>query len=72
VGDYVTLLGAEKIQNAGHEISSAAESMRRSVGYLSDILDRQRDLLEESMTSQQVFMTEWLDRLEKILAERTV
>ena len=54
--DYVTLMGAEQVRDAGRNISSAAESIRASVGYLAEELRVQRE-----------FMERWLETLERVL-----
>lgn len=38
MNNYVTLLGAEAVQNAGHQIQRAAEEMRSASGNLSESL----------------------------------
>lgn len=56
MSDYITLLGAEDVKKSGHEMSSAAHEMQRSIGYLDDVLNR-----------HQRFMDDWLQRFEAVL-----
>lgn len=55
--EYVTLLGAESVQQAGHHISQAAQEFNRSVGYLSEVL-----------AQHQRFMDDWLEQFRVLLA----
>ena len=52
----IVLIGADDVRRAGSQISSAAESMSRSVGTVDDALHRQR-----------LFLDDWLYRFECIL-----
>lgn len=61
MADYITLLGAEKVASAASQIASAADSMRKSVGNLDDVLLRHR-----------MFMDDWLQRLEATLSARAI
>lgn len=45
--DYVTLLGTEAVESAGHRIRSAADSMAQSVGYLDEALRMHHQRMEE-------------------------
>jgi hypothetical protein len=58
VSDYITLMGAEEVSRAGHNMQSAASDMRLSVSNLSEVLQQ-----------QQRFMDDWLQRLEAVLAK---
>jgi len=43
--NYVTLLGAEAVENAGHRIASAAESIRQSAAYIeASLLQHSRSM----------------------------
>jgi len=59
MADYVTLLGAEDVRNAAHQIREAAQDMNRSVSYLDDVLTRHR-----------MAMDDWLSRLEAALQSK--
>jgi len=50
---YVTLLGAEDVQCAGHRIAQAADAMQRAASQLEDTFHRQR-----------IFLDDWLMRFE--------
>ncbi len=54
--DSINLLGSEDVQRAALNISGAAEVMSRAAGNLELVLQR-----------QQMFMDDWLMRLEDIL-----
>jgi hypothetical protein len=56
MGDYVTLLGAEQVQNAASYMRSAAEEMTRAATWMEESLQRQRN-----------FMDDWLARFEQVL-----
>lgn len=47
--EYVTLLGTDDVKRAASRIQEAAESMSRSVGYLDEILQRNRVDIEEML-----------------------
>lgn len=53
---YVTLMGAEQVQTAGHAMSRAAEQMSRAAGSIDD-----------SLLRHQRFLDDWLQRLEQIM-----
>jgi hypothetical protein len=57
MADYVTLLGAEQVQSAGHNMKDAADSMLRAAG----IFDR-------TLHEHRMFMEDWLARFEQVLA----
>ena len=56
MSDYMTLMGAEQVQNAGHTIQCSANDFRRSVESLGCYMQRHQE-----------FMQEWLDRLEAVI-----
>ncbi len=58
MNEYVTLLGADDVKSAGHNISSAADTIRSAAGDLEMSVHRCRELGHEL-----------LDRLEGILRE---
>lgn len=51
--NYVTLLGAEDVQRAGHTISSAANSMQSAASSIAQTAEQ-----------QQQYMEEWIGRFE--------
>lgn len=53
MGDYVTLIGAEDVRNAGHRIAEAAQQMSGAASYMDDALRQNR-----------IWMDEWLARFE--------
>lgn len=53
MSEYVTLMGAEQVSVAGHNMVRAAEEMRRAAGNI-----------EEVLRHHQRFMEEWIGRLE--------
>lgn len=53
---YMTLIGAEQVQSAGHTMRSAADDMRQAASQIDEAFHRQR-----------LFMDDWLMRLEGIL-----
>ena len=55
---YMTLVGAEQVQNAANRIAGAAEQMARVASNLDAILDRHA-----------INQDAWLDRLQAIFAE---
>lgn len=59
--DYVTLIGAEAVEQAGHRISAAAESMSRSAATMEHALIKHSRSLEESV-----------ERLEALLEARAL
>lgn len=48
-GDFVTLLGAEDVRRAGHEMASSAETIRQSVAHLCEELHRSCLRMEEAL-----------------------
>ena len=54
--DYVTLMGAEKVESAGYTMRSAAEQMQRAASSI-----------DESLARHQRFLDDWLTRLEAAL-----
>jgi len=58
MSDFITLLGAEDVRNAGHRMQEAANQFRQSVAQLEDIFQQ-----------QQVFLNDWLLRYEDALAK---
>jgi hypothetical protein len=59
-GGYVTLVGAESVQNAGHAISSAAGRMNDAAGTISHAL-RQHEI---AVAQHEAFLSDWLARFE--------
>jgi hypothetical protein len=59
VSEYITLLGAEQIQDAANRINEAAETIRQAAGSLDDTFRQHR-----------CFMDDWLDRLRAMFDER--
>ena len=47
MSDYITLLGAEDVQRAGNNISTAAETMSRAAASIEDSLFRHRQFLDD-------------------------
>jgi hypothetical protein len=58
MADYVTLLGAEQVQSAGHSMSRAGDQMQRAAS-----------AIETALFQHQRFMDDWLQRFEYILTE---
>lgn len=58
MADYVTLLGAEQVQNAGRAMREAADSMIRSAAEFDASLRRHEQFLED-----------WLTRFESAIAK---
>ena len=58
MSEYVTLCGAEKVENAGYVMRDAADKMQRSASQI-----------DESLQQHQRFLTEWLGTLEQIMHE---
>ncbi len=56
--NYVTLMGAEKVSQAGSQMSSAAEEIKRAVGNFDHALFQHRQ-----------FLNDWLARFESVLQE---
>jgi len=56
MADYVTLMGAERVSNAGHEMSSAADFMQRAASSM-----------DATMEMHIRRMNEWLDRFENLV-----
>lgn len=50
----MTLLGAEQVQSAGHQMASAADTMMRAASYI-----------DETMRRHQQFMDDWLRRFQE-------
>jgi len=61
MSSYITLLGAEKVENAARSMNTAAETIRQSVGNLDGILHRHR-----------LWMDEWMYRMEALKGEQNV
>lgn len=58
MAEYVTLLGAEQVQNAASTMRHAAEDMQRAASsYYETVMQQQR------------FMNDWLDRFEQIVSK---
>ncbi len=60
MSEYITLLGAENVQRAGHEMASAAAEMSRAAASF-----------EESLYRQRIWLDEWLDRLALVMTKKT-
>lgn len=58
MNDYVTLVGAEAVERAAREMSSAADAMQRAAGEFEASLYRQRS-----------FMEDWLARFESAIKD---
>ena len=58
MSEYVTLLGAEDVRSAGHQMVSAADTMRNAAGEI-----------EMSLQREAQSRTEFLCELERILRE---
>lgn len=58
MSEYVTLIGAEDVRAAGHQIEQAADTMRNAAGELEVALQRESQRRDE-----------FLDRLEQILRD---
>lgn len=58
MGEHIHLLGAEQVEKAGHNISSAADQMQRAASSMEDTLQR-----------HQHFMSQWLIDLERVIQE---
>ena len=55
MSDYITLLGAEDVSRAGHNMQGAAERMSSVVSNLEGVLER-----------HERWMDDWLMRLEQV------
>ena len=58
MAEYVTLIGAEAVGRAGHNISAAAREMTRAA-----------DNIAGALAQHQQFLNEWLGRLEAALED---
>lgn len=56
MSNYVTLMGAEDVRRAGHEMASAAQTMVGAASNIDSVLWRHQQFLED-----------WLIRLEQIM-----
>ncbi len=54
--DFVTLMGAEDVREAGSAMRSSAEVIRQAAGSMEDSLHRHR-----------LFLDDWLFRLEELM-----
>ena len=61
MGEYITLLGAEQVQQAANSMREAASQMQRAADYMNDTAERQRR-----------FMDDWLARFEEVLERQSV
>ena len=59
---YVTLMGAEQVQRAGHNMQDAAERMSRAASQMSETMDRLQRVLEDNRQSFEALV----ERLEKL------
>lgn len=66
MSEYTHLVGAEQVERAGYNISSAVESMGRHVGYLGDHLERFSRRLDQF----EAVMTDLVERLEDLADEK--
>ena len=57
--DYITLMGAEEVSRAGHNMQAAGQSMNSAASNLGEVLQQ-----------HQRFMDDWLYRFEAALQER--
>jgi len=58
MAEYMTLLGSEQVQSAGNRMASAADQMSRAASSISD-----------SLSQNQRFLDDWLQRLESVLSQ---
>ncbi len=58
MSNYMTLVGAEQVSGAGHNMTHAAAQMSRAASSI-----------EDTMFRHQQFMTQWLIDLERIMTE---
>ena len=58
--EVVYLVGSEAVQLAGHQMRSAAEEIRRSVGFF-----------ESALRQHQQFMDEWLERFKEAMKDES-
>lgn len=58
MSEYVHLVGAEDVANAGRNISSAAADMNRAASYIDETLQR-----------HERFLDDWLIRLEQVFKD---
>lgn len=56
--NYITLLGAEDVKNAGHNMQRAASEMSQAANYIWESLERNQQRMDE-----------WLTRFEAALKE---
>jgi hypothetical protein len=57
--DFVTLLGAEDVKQAGYDIKAAASEIKLAMGFF-----------EEALQMHERFLTDWLEQLEAALTEK--
>lgn len=63
MGDYMTLMGAERVQVAGRTIATAAQEMQSAASTIdSAVRDHRMALLD-----QQQFLTNFLEQLQEII-----
>jgi hypothetical protein len=67
MADYVTLLGAEDVKSAANLISTAAYDMNRAASSMSETAR----LIAVAFEQHQVFMNDWLERMNGVLQDRT-
>ena len=60
MSEYITLMGAEEVRRAAHEMTSAAQTMASAAGSI-----------EFSLQRHQQFMDNWMSQLEQIMAPTT-
>ena len=58
MADYMTLLGAENVERAAHQMTNAAHTMQMAADSIRESNDRQRE-----------FLWEWLEALKAALIE---
>ena len=59
MNDYMHLIGADEVKSAGSSMCSAANDLRRAA-----------DVFDESLHRHQLFLDDWLQRLEGILTNK--
>ena len=60
MAEHVTLIGAEAVGGAGHNMAAAAREMTRAA-----------EVIDTALAQQRQFMDDWLNRLQKVLSDDT-
>lgn len=69
MADYVTLMGAEQVQNAGIAMRGAAESMGRAASQIDDATMRHTRALEELVSRFETAAQQFHDAVERLVLD---